>query len=214
MHSPKYESPRHASPEHDQTLQVSGSSANLTGEKPVPNRVIGLSELFRGFATIGLLGFGGVAAAAHHVIVERYQWLTDKEYATVLGIGQVLPGANTVNAAVMIGDRYQGVKGSVVCVLGIMLLPIIILVGLATLYNQFAQIPAVNDALTGAAAAAAGLVIGTGLKMARRLKPGLVAGLIILLVLAGVAGMHWPMIQVIPVLVPLALLLTFAWDKK
>jgi len=183
-------------------------------EAPSKDRAIGLTELFRGFATIGLLGFGGVAAAAHHVIVERYQWLTDKEYATVLGIGQVLPGANTVNAAVMIGDRYQGVKGSLVCVLGIMLLPILILVGLATLYNQFAQIPAVNDALTGAAAAAAGLVIGTGLKMAKRLKPGFVAGLIILLALAGIAGMHWPMSQVIPVLVPLALLLTFAWGKK
>jgi len=50
--------------------------------------------------------------------------------------------------------------------------------------------------------------------MAKRLKPGFVAGLIILLALAGIAGMHWPMSQVIPVLVPLALLLTFAWGKK
>ena len=184
------------------------------GESKSAQRVIGLGELFRGFATIGLLGFGGVAAAAHHVIVERYQWLSDKEYATVLGIGQVLPGANTVNAAVMLGDRYQGPKGSVVCVLGIMLLPLVILVGLATLYNEFSHIAAINDALTGAAAAAAGLVIGTGLKMAKRLKPGLAATLIILLALTAIAGLHWPMIYVIPAFIPVALLITFVWGKK
>ena len=87
-----------------------------------PQRSISLFELFKGFATIGLLGFGGVAVMARHVIVEKYQWLSEKEYATILGMGQVLPGANVVNASVVIGDRFQGPKGSIVCVLGIMVL--------------------------------------------------------------------------------------------
>ena len=100
------------------------------------SRVIGLAELFRGFATIGMLGFGGVAAISRHVIVEQYRWLSEKEYATVLGVGQVLPGANTVNAAVIIGDRFQGPKGSLVGVLGLMVLPILIVMALAALYNQ------------------------------------------------------------------------------
>ena len=178
------------------------------------DRVVTLGELFRGCATIGLLGFGGVAAVARHVIVERYQWLSEKEYATVLGMGQVLPGANTVNATVMIGDRYQGVKGSLACVLGIMLPPIIILVILATLYNRFAEIQAVNYALTGAAAAAAGMVAGTGLKMAWRLKPGLIGILIIVMAIGAIALMQWPMIKVIPVLIPVALLMTALWGKK
>ncbi len=177
------------------------------------SRQVGLSELFRGCATIGLLGFGGVAAVARHVIVERYQWLTEKEYATVLGMGQVLPGANTVNATVMIGDRYQGVKGSLVCVAGMMLPPILILILLATLYKHFAHLQAVNFALTGAAAAAAGMVIGTGLKMAWRLKPTAIGLLIILLAIVGIAVLRWPMIWVIPVLIPTALALT-AWGAK
>ena len=141
-------------------------------------RSIGLFELFKGFATIGLLGFGGVAVMARHVIVEKYQWLTDKEYATILGMGQVLPGANVVNASVIIGDRFQGPKGSIVCVLGIMVLPILILLMFALLYDKFGQLPAVSVALTGAGAAAAGMVLATGLKMAIKVK-------------LGVAARHW-----------------------
>ena len=34
--------------------------------------------------------------------------MTDKEFAAILGIGQILPGPNTMNAAVMLGDRFQG----------------------------------------------------------------------------------------------------------
>ena len=53
------------------------------------SRSISLFELFSGFATIGLLGFGGVAVMARYVIVDKRQWLTDKEYATVLGLSLI-----------------------------------------------------------------------------------------------------------------------------
>ncbi len=177
-------------------------------------RTVGLLELFRGFATIGVLGFGGVAAIARHVIVEQYQWLTEKEYATVLGMGQVLPGANTVNAAVIIGDRFHGPKGSVVGVLGLMVLPVLILIGLAALYDQFASLPAVSVALSGAGAAAAGMVIGTGLKMAWKIKPGLAGCLIALMAIAGILVLGWPMIYVVLCLIPIALVLTVWFSKK
>jgi len=173
-------------------------------------RVIGLPELFRGFATIGLLGFGGVAAISRHVIVEQYRWLSEKEYATVLGVGQVLPGANTVNAAVIIGDRFQGPKGSLVGVLGLMILPILIVMVLAALYNRFADVPAVNIGLTAAGASAAGMVIGTGLKMISKIRPGIAGWIIMLLAVAIVVGFHWPLVRVVLLMVPMALVLT-AW---
>ena len=175
-----------------------------------PTRVIGLPELFRGFATIGMLGFGGVATVSRHVIVEQYRWLSEKEYATVLGVGQVLPGANTVNAAVIIGDRFQGPKGSLVSVLGLMVLPILIVMALAALYNRFADVPAVNIALTAAGASAAGMVIGTGLKMLSKIRPGLAGWIIVLLAVAIIIGLHWPLVRVVLLMVPVALVLT-AW---
>ncbi len=178
-----------------------------------PERSISLFELFKGFATIGVLGFGGVAVMARHVIVEQYQWLTEKEYATILGMGQVLPGANVVNASVVIGDRFQGPKGSIVCVLGIMVLPIMILLAFAMLYDKFAQLPAVNVALTGAGAAAAGMVLATGLKMAIKVKLDLAGWLIAGFAILGILVLHLPMVYVVLALIPTALVIT-AWLGK
>lgn len=177
-------------------------------------RTISLGELFRGFATIGVLGFGGVAVMARHVIVEKYKWLSEKEYATILGMGQVLPGANVVNASVIIGDRFQGVKGSIVCVLAIMTLPILILLGLAMLYNQFAYLPAVKVALSGAGAAAAGMVIATGLKMAIKVKPGLAGYLIIGMAIVAILFYRLPLVYSVLALLPVAFILTLLLKKK
>ncbi len=176
-------------------------------------RSVSLFELFKGFATIGLLGFGGVAVMARHVIVEQYKWLSEKEYATILGMGQVLPGANVVNASVVIGDRFQGPKGSIVCVLGIMVLPIIILLLFAMLYDQFGQLPAVSVALTGAGAAAAGMVLATGLKMAIKVKLDLAGWLIVGFAILGVVVLRVSMVYVVLALIPTALIVT-AWLGK
>ena len=179
-----------------------------------PPQTVPLTALFRGFATIGVLGFGGVAVMARHVIVEKEQWLTEKEYATVLGMGQVLPGANVVNASVVIGDRFQGVKGALVSVFGIMILPILILIVLAALYSQFSALPAVSIALNGAGAAAAGMVIATGLKMALKLKPGIAGWLIIGLAIVAILIVRWPLVYVVLALIPTALVLTVLLRKK
>ena len=132
-------------------------------------------DLFLGFAKIGLLGFGGVAPWARHIIVEERRWLDEREYAAILGIGQVLPGPNTVNSAILIGDRLHGVAGAVLAVVGILCMPITVLIGIALIYDRISGIPAVEAAIGAGAAAAAGLLIGTALKMARRLKPGATA---------------------------------------
>src|SRR5437868_5744217 len=76
-------------------------------------------SIFTGFFLVGMFGFGGIAAAMHHVIVERRRWLDDQQYASVLGLGQVLPGANLVNMATIVGDRFQGFQGAVLALLGL-----------------------------------------------------------------------------------------------
>ena len=179
-----------------------------------PTRNVSLFELFRGFATIGLLGFGGVAAISRHIIVEKSQWLSEKEYATILGMGQVLPGPNVVNASVVIGDRFQGVKGSLISVLGLMVPPICILLILASLYDNFSHLPGVNVALIGGAAAAAGMIIGTGLKMAQKIKPGVAGWLIIVAALVSILVLKWPLVYVVLGLIPSALALTYWLSKK
>lgn len=169
---------------------------------------ISKAELFLGFLKIGLLGFGGVGPWSRHVIVEDRRWLSDREFAEVLGVGQMLPGPNTVNAAVIIGDRFQGPAGVLACVVGMMAMPLVIVTVLAVVYDRFAAIPEVNAGMTGAAAAAAGLVLGTALKMIRNVRLAPVAYLIVALGFAAMGVFGWPLVPVVLVLAPVAIFLT------
>jgi chromate transporter len=183
-------------------LDVDGGREAQDGNKL---RVVSKQELFFGFLKIGLLGFGGIAPWARHVIVEEKRWVTDKEFAAILGIGQILPGPNTMNASVILGDRFQGVTGVLVCLLGQMAMPLVIVTGLALVYERFASVPEVRAALVGAAAGAAGLVLGTALKMIQKIRPSALAILMAIIVLVAIGVLEWPLVPVVFVVVPLSI---------
>ena len=131
-----------------------------------------MRELFTGFLLIGLMGFGGIQASANYVIVERNKWLTAREFVELFGVCSILPGGNFLNVTVMLGDRYQGPLGSVVGLCALMLAPLLILLALAYGYQAFAHLPDVEAAVAGAAAAAAGLIVGTSARLIRGLRRG------------------------------------------
>ena len=179
-----------------------------------PPRPVGTIELFLAFLKIGLLGFGGVGPWSRHVIVEERRWLSDREFAEVFGVGQMLPGPNTVNAAVLIGDRFRGPAGVVASLLGMMTMPLVIVAALAMVYDRFAAVPEVNAGLTGAAAAAAGLVLGTALKMIRNIRLAAVAWLILALAFVAMGVFGWPLVPVVLVLAPVAVVVTAVGRRK
>jgi chromate transporter len=170
------------------------------------------TELFLGFAKIGLLGFGGVAPWARHIIVAEKRWLAERDYASILGVGQVLPGPNTVNSAIIIGDRFQGTVGALLAVLGLLCMPITVLIGIALIYDRIAGLPSVGAAIGAGAAAAAGLVIGTALKMARRLRPNASAIAVGLAAFISVGLLHVPMALAIAMLGPVSIALV--WRER
>lgn len=179
-----------------------------------PASAVSLSDLFRGFAKIGLLGFGGVGPIARHVIVRERCWLSEKDYATLLGIGKVLPGANTVNVGVMLGDKYHGVKGSAAAVSGLMVLPLLILIILAVVYQFLDQNPYFNAALQGSACAAAGMVIGMGLKMISKIELRLHHIFAVLITIALVVMLKFSLLQVVGVMMPLAIIANFMIARR
>jgi chromate transporter len=69
-------------------------------------------ELFRVFTWAGLQGFGGVLPVSQRVLVEQRRWLTQAEFVELMSIGQVLPGPNIINMALIFGDRYFGWRGA------------------------------------------------------------------------------------------------------
>ncbi|HVA38012.1 MAG TPA: chromate transporter [Candidatus Dormibacteraeota bacterium] len=138
-------------------------------ENAVPRRATPtLAQLAAGFAALGLRGFGGVAPQAHRVVVVERGWLTDAEFAEMLGLGQALPGPNVVNLSAMVGYRYAGVTGAVVAVASICIPSTIVAIALATLVAHLKTSGRMASAEAAVAAAAGGLVAAAGLRIATR----------------------------------------------
>ena len=132
-----------------------------------------VAQIFFTYLRIGLIGFGGVNAWARRTLVEEKRWLTDQEYAEVLGLGQAMPGPNALNVAIFLGERWRGGLGAIAAPVGLFGGPLCVLIGLAILHDSYGDLPLVKAVLAGTAATAAGMVIGTALKMTQKLKPSL-----------------------------------------
>ena len=194
----------------DRALVAAEGLAGGAGEDQtvVPTR----RELFLSFARIGVCGFGGVGPWARRMIVEDRRWLTEREYAELLGICQVLPGPNVGNVSIMVGDRFYGLIGSIMAVTGLMSGPTLIILALGLLYSWLGAVPSIDGAIGGVAAAAAGLFLGTALKMVERLKLSVPALAILGAAFVAVGLLRWPLLLVIAVLAPISIAL--AWRAR
>jgi chromate transporter len=134
------------------------------------SRPVSPRDVFVTFMLLALQGFGGVLAVAQRVLCEDKRWLSRDQFVELLAIGQVLPGPNVVNLAVLAGDRFFGWRGAAAALGGMILLPLAIVLTLTALYLQFADVPAVAGALRGMAAVSAGLILGTAIKLAASLR--------------------------------------------
>ncbi|MCS0494918.1 chromate transporter [Ancylobacter mangrovi] len=126
----------------------------------------GLVQLFVGFLSVAVIAFGGVLPIARRALVERYRWITPDEFTELIGLAQFLPGPNIINLAIVVGGRFCGPAGSVVAFLGLVLVPGTGVVLASILFSHYADVQAVSDMLAGLAAAAAGLVLAMGVRMA------------------------------------------------
>lgn len=172
-------------------------------------------DLFLGYVKIGLLGFGGVGPWSRHVIVEERKWLSERDYAEVLGLGQILPGPNVGNASVMIGRRFHGLAGALLATAGLYIGPLAILVALSIMYELYGARPGVAPFMQGVAAAAAGMVMGMAIKMGQNLRPPPELIAVGLLAVLGAAFLRLPLPLIVVVLAPLGVWLSLrrSWRR-
>jgi chromate transporter len=162
------------------------------------------TTLFLSFLKMGLLGFGGVLPWARRVIVDERRWLDDREFAELIGLCQVLPGPNVVNLSVIIGARSHGPVGSVIAVTGILFVPVALMLVIATFYAAVSHAPLARNAIAGASAAAAGLIVGTGVRLLVQTRPPVRGLLVGGAAFVAVGVLQWPLLWVIVVLIVVA----------
>lgn len=176
-------------------------------------RPASLLDLFISFTILALQGFGGVLAVVQRELVERKRWLTQEEFIEEWAVAQIMPGPNVVNLALMIGNRYFGLRGGLVALAGMLTVPLMVVLVLAVLHSHYAQHPGVAGALRGMAAVSAGMIAATGLKLASALGkhplPMWLTAAIALLCVVFVVVLHLPLAYTLLILGSIGVTLTY-----
>ena len=133
-------------------------------------KTVGYSSLFYSFFKIGTFTIGGGYAMIpmmEDIIVNKRQWLGKEEFMDVLSISQAMPGVFAVNMATNIGYKLKGVRGSVVAVLGNILVPVLIILLLAACFRQFRENQVVEAIFKGLRPAVVALIAAPVFGMAK-----------------------------------------------
>lgn len=166
-------------------------------------------ELFTGFFTLGLIGFGGVLPLARRMVVEQRRWMTGEEFTELLGLCQFLPGGNIINMSVAIGLKFRGVPGALAALFGLIAAPTAIVIGLGMIYDRFQNDPHIQHMFAGLAAAAAGLLVSMAIKIVLPLRRRPVAIGIAVLCFVGIALLGLPLLPTMLILSPISILATW-----
>jgi chromate transporter len=166
-------------------------------------------DLFIGFFQAGIIGFGGVLPIARRLIVDQRKWMTQAQFNDLVSLCQFLPGANIVNFAFAFGARNRGLSGAAAAVLGLLGAPVSIVLVLGAVYARYGGLPVARHALAGLAAAAAGLVLGTALKIAAPIANNVTNIALAALMFALVMLWRLPLQETMLIMLPLSLAL--AW---
>jgi chromate transporter len=164
-----------------------------------------LSALFIGFLKVSLCGFGGGLVWARRVVVEQRQWMDEQEFAETLTLCQLMPGPNIVGITVCVGAKLRGALGAISAVAGFILVPWIVGLTIGGIVLRSAEIAVLQNVLSGLSASAAGLLIGTGLRLLMPHRSRRTALLFAGLAFAGMAFTRLPLPMVLLALAPVSI---------
>jgi len=136
-------------------------------ERQELEQAVSLAALFTAFLAVSLCGVGGGGGVvwARRIAVEKRRWLTDSEFADVVSLCQFMPGPNIAGIAVCVGAKMRGTIGTIAAVSGFLVIPWVIGLSVGLVFLEYAHLTVLRNILGGIAAAAAGLLIATGIRL-------------------------------------------------
>ena len=179
--------------------------AERSGGVGVPS----VGALFLGFLGLGLIGFGGVLPLARRMLIEQRRWMTAEAFTETLGPCQFLPGGNIINLSVAVGLEFRGAAGAVASLVGLVAAPTAVVIVLGVFFDRFREDPDVQHLFAGLAAASAGLLVTTALKMLAPLRTRFYGFAVAGVCFAAVGWLRVPLLPTMLVLAPISILLTW-----
>ena len=167
---------------------------------PTPVVDATLGQIFRVFLVIGATSFGGgVMAYLRSSLVEKRGWIDDPTFVQMLAMSQSLPGLNSTNMAVLVGDRLRGTMGAVAALAGICLPGGLMMVAIGMIHRAHGARPEAIAMLHGVAGAAVGLVAAVAVQIGRKVLTRTDDLVFIALAIIGVSVLHQSVLLVLAV---------------
>ena len=111
-----------------------------------------LLELFTSTLYLSAFTFGGgyvIVSLLKERFVDQLHYIDEKEMLDLVAIAQSAPGAIAVNGAIVLGYKMAGILGIIVCVIGTIIPPIIIISVIAYFYKIFITNKIISAMLLG-----------------------------------------------------------------
>ena len=172
---------------------------------PVP-----LSKIYGLFFRIGLFSFGGqLTAWIHREVVLVRGWMTNEEFLSGMALSQILPGVNSTNTAVYVGQRLRGAWGAAAAITAMLTGPFIAVILAGILYKWIIGWHGVQSIMEGVAAVALGMLARMAISAGQSAVKDVVSGLAMLVTFVAVGVLHWPMLGVVAVVAPISVLICY-----
>lgn len=125
-------------------------------------------KLFKSTFVISAFTIGGgfvIIPLLKAKFVDEYGWLNDKEALNLVAIAQSAPGVVAANAAISMGYRMAGFKGSLIALLATVLPPLITLSIISYCYDFFASNQYIQLMLKGMQCGATAIILNVALDL-------------------------------------------------
>lgn len=101
-------------------------------------------------------------------VCKKKDWLTDEEFLDIISIVNSLPGMLATNSAGFVGYKKRGVKGFVTAIAGCITPSIVIILILATIFNQVADNRFVQAFFMGVRPCVVVIMVNAVIKLAKK----------------------------------------------
>lgn len=120
-----------------------------------------LIQLFVSFFKIGAFSFGGGYAMLpllEEELVVKHQWISTNDFIDILAISEMTPGPIAINSATFLGYRVNGILGSAVSTLAVVLPSFIVITLIYKFINRFKSSPYIDWIFRGIRPVVLGLI--------------------------------------------------------
>jgi len=143
-----------------------------------------LFSMFITFLKIGLFTFGGGYAMIplmEKEIVDNHKWLEKEKFTETVSLTQTIPGSVSVNLSILLGYNIEGIIGSIVSAIGVILPSFVIILLIALALTNLGELALLEKAFNGIRPAVAAFILYAAFSLSKSIKWSTVLFLVFLI---------------------------------